>query len=66
MISTTSACASKKATLNEVLLAMNVDKTRIEGSIRISMSSETSEEDIEAFKAQFENVYEEVKELLQK
>lgn len=66
MISTTSACASKKATLNEVLLAMNVDKTRVEGSIRISMSSETSEEDIEAFKAQFENVYEEVKELLQK
>ena len=64
MISTTSACSSKRGKLNEVLLAMGVPDARIEGSIRISMGVHTTEEDIQRFKEVFEEVYEEVKELL--
>ncbi|ERF47887.1 cysteine desulfurase [Staphylococcus arlettae] len=64
MLSTTSACSSKKASLNEVLLAMGITEKRIEGSIRLSLGSHTTVEDIEDFKAQFIKVYEEVKELL--
>ncbi|MGX0262917.1 cysteine desulfurase family protein [Staphylococcus capitis] len=64
MISTTSACSSKCGKLNEVLLAMGVPDARIEGSIRISMGVHTTEEDIQRFKEVFEQVYEEVKELL--
>ncbi|MEJ7179322.1 cysteine desulfurase family protein [Staphylococcus capitis] len=64
MISTTSACSSKRGKLNEVLLEMGVPDARIEGSIRISMGVHTTEEDIQRFKEVFEEVYEEVKELL--
>jgi len=64
MLSTTSACSSKKASLNEVLLAMNIPKKQIEGSIRISMSAYTNETDIQTFKKSFNKVYEEVRELL--
>lgn len=64
MISTTSACSSKRGKLNEVLLAMGVPDARIEGSIRISMGVHTTEEDIQRFKEVFEQVYEEFKELL--
>lgn len=64
MISSTSACSSKRGKLNEVLLAMGVPDARIEGSIRISMGVHTTEEDIQRFKEVFEEVYEEVKELL--
>lgn len=64
MISTTSACSSKRGKLNEVLLAMGVPDAGIEGSIRISMGVHTTEEDIQRFKEVFEEVYEEVKELL--
>lgn len=64
MISTTSACSSKRGKLNEVLLAMGVPDARIEGSIRISMGVHTTEEDIQRFKEVFEEVFEEVKELL--
>lgn len=64
MLSTTSACSSKRGHLNEVLLSMGVPESQIEGSIRISMGALTSEADIEGFKAAFEKVYEEMKELL--
>lgn len=64
MISTTSACSSKQSKLNEVLLAMHIDETRIEGSIRVSLGNKTTEADIEQFKQAFEAVYQEVKELL--
>ncbi|MFW0759625.1 cysteine desulfurase family protein [Staphylococcus cohnii] len=64
MLSTTSACSSKKASLNEVLLAMDIPKKQIEGSIRISMGANTTAEDIRDFKDKFKLVYEEVKELL--
>ena len=49
MISTTSACSSKRGKLNEVLLAMGVPDARI-ASIRISMGVHTTEEDIQRFK----------------
>ncbi|MDK9865576.1 MULTISPECIES: cysteine desulfurase family protein [Staphylococcus] len=64
MLSTTSACSSKKASLNEVLLAMNIPRKQIEGSIRISMGANTTQEDIQIFKDNFYKVYEEVRELL--
>lgn len=64
MLSTTSACSSKRGHLNEVLLSMGVPESQIEGSIRISMGALTSEDDIEGFKTAFEKVYEEMKELL--
>ena len=64
MLSTTSACSSKKASLNEVLLAMKIPKKQIEGSIRISMGANTTSDDIQIFKEKFKNVYEEVRELL--
>ncbi|WP_436859785.1 cysteine desulfurase family protein [Staphylococcus caeli] len=64
MLSTTSACSSKKASLNEVLLAMDIPKQQIEGSIRISMGSYTTPDEIATFKDKFKFVYEEVKELL--
>ncbi|MBF7016856.1 cysteine desulfurase family protein [Staphylococcus durrellii] len=64
MLSTTSACASKKAELNEVLLGMNIPKSNIEGSIRLSLGVNTTSNDIATFKEIFMKVYEEVKELL--
>lgn len=64
MLSTTSACSSKKASLNEVLLAMGIPAIQIEGSIRISLGSNTTDSDIEVFKNKFIEVYKEVKELL--
>lgn len=64
MLSTTSACASKKAELNEVLLGMGISKRNIEGSIRISLGSNTTADNIAEFKETFIQVYEEVKELL--
>ena len=64
LLSTTSACASKKAELNEVLLGMGVSKSNIEGSIRLSLGVNTTSEDIAKFKEVFIQVYEEVKELL--
>ncbi|MEL0538685.1 cysteine desulfurase family protein [Staphylococcus debuckii] len=64
MLSTTSACSSKRGHLNEVLLSMGVSESQIEGSIRISMGALTSEADIQGFKTAFEKVYEEMKELL--
>lgn len=64
LLSTTSACASKKAELNEVLLGMGVSKSNIEGSIRLSLGVNTTPEDIAKFKEVFIQVYEEVKELL--
>lgn len=64
MLSTTSACSSKRGHLNEVLLSMGISESRIEGSIRISMGDLTSADDIKGFKIAFEKVYEEMKELL--
>lgn len=37
MVSTTSACSSKRGKLNEVLLGMNIREDKIEGSIRLSL-----------------------------
>ncbi|GGI40387.1 cysteine desulfurase family protein [Mammaliicoccus stepanovicii] len=63
-LSTTSACSSKKSSHNETLKAMGYSTLRIEGSIRISIASDLSDEQIETFKIAFDKVYKEVKELL--
>ena len=64
MVSTTSACSSKMNKLNEVLLAMEIAESKIEGSIRISLGAHTTENDILSFMNAFESVYKEIKELL--
>ncbi|SLF02834.1 cysteine desulfurase NifS [Mycobacteroides abscessus subsp. massiliense] len=50
--------------LNEVLLAMEITESKIEGSIRISLGAHTTENDILSFMNAFETVYKEIKELL--
>ncbi|MDT4066782.1 cysteine desulfurase, partial [Staphylococcus aureus] len=64
MISTTSACSSKRNKLNEVLAAMGLSDKSIEGSIRLSFGATTTKEDIARFKEIFIIIYEEIKELL--
>ena len=64
MVSTTSACSSKREKLNEVLLAMGIKDNRIEGSVRLSMGETTTEKDIEQFKDKLELIYAQIKELL--
>ncbi|CDR25916.1 aminotransferase class-V protein [Staphylococcus schweitzeri] len=64
MVSTTSACSSKRNKLNEVLTAMGLSDKEIEGSIRLSFGATTTKEDIEKFKEIFIIIYEEIKELL--
>lgn len=64
MVSTTSACSSKRGKLNEVLMAMEIADNKIEGSIRLSFGDLTTEDDINHFKEKFEIIYTEIKELL--
>ncbi|KIX90084.1 aminotransferase [Staphylococcus microti] len=66
MLSTTSACSSKHAKVNEVLQAMGISTSRILGSIRLSFDYNTQPTDVKAFQDAFDTVYEEVKELLEK
>jgi cysteine desulfurase len=64
MVSTTSACSSKRGKLNEVLMSMGLPDNKIEGSIRLSLGDMTTQEDIDQFKVKFETIYKEIKELL--
>lgn len=63
-VSTTSACASKLATLNETLLALNNEDKIIEGSIRISMGRNTTEDDVNKLITALQEVYEELGDVL--
>lgn len=63
-VSTTSACASKLATLNETLLALNNDDQTIEGSIRISMGRTTTDDDVAQLITALTEVYEELGDVL--
>lgn len=64
MVSTTSACASKLKKMNETLLAMGNKRPIIEGSIRISFSSLTQEEEVDALITALEAVHEEIGDVL--
>ena len=64
MVSTTSACSSKTEKLKEILLTMDIEDNRIEGSVRLSMGETTTEKDIEQFKDKFKLIYAQIKELL--
>ncbi|WJP97187.1 cysteine desulfurase family protein [Macrococcus bovicus] len=66
MVSTTSACSSKRAKLNETLTALHVSDEAITGSIRISLSKNNTAEEVHTFNAMFREIYEEVEELLKK
>lgn len=63
-VSTTSACASKLETLNETLLALNNENEIIEGSIRISMGPNTTEDDVNKLITALHEVYEELGDVL--
>lgn len=64
MVSTTSACASKLATLNETLTAMGQSVDVINGSIRISMSKDTGQTDVDMMIKGLKEVYEEIGDVL--
>ncbi|MFC3418391.1 cysteine desulfurase family protein [Salinicoccus hispanicus] len=64
MVSTTSACASKLKKLNETLLAMGNARAIIEGSIRISFSSLTQEEEVDEMITALLAVHKEIGEVL--
>lgn len=64
MVSTTSACASKLATLNETLTAMGQSVDVINGSIRVSMSKDTEENDVNMLIKGLKEVYEEIGDVL--
>ncbi|TDM04542.1 cysteine desulfurase family protein [Macrococcus carouselicus] len=66
MVSTTSACSSKRAKLNETLTALHVPDKAITGSIRISLSKHNTAEEVHRFNEVFREIYEEVEELLEK
>jgi cysteine desulfurase len=57
-ISTTSACSSKQGSGSRVLQAMPLPKERSETALRISLSEETTREDIDAFLLTWQEVYE--------
>ena len=60
MVSTTSACASKLAVLNETLVAMGNTETIVKGSIRISFSSFTTDEEADILIEALNGVHKEV------
>lgn len=55
-VSTSSACSSKKTSTSHVLEAMGVSKELIDGVIRISMSKDTTEQEIESFNQTFQEI----------
>ncbi|WP_461202738.1 cysteine desulfurase family protein [Anoxybacillus sp. TBDG-1] len=60
-VSTTSACSSRKKAPSKTLLAMGVEKTRAERSIRISLSYEQQMEHIPIIVEAIERAYERLK-----
>ncbi len=65
MVSTTSACSSKKFHLNEALNARGLSEDNIKGSIRVSMSFLTEENDIHRFVEIFKEKYIQFKEVIE-
>lgn len=65
MISTTSACSSKKFHLNEALNARLLSEDNIKGSIRISFSYFTTQEDVEQFVKAFTEKYQAFEEVIE-
>lgn len=65
MISTTSACSSKKFNLNEALNVRGLSEEVIKGSIRISFSYYTTFEEIEHFFEVFQEKYKQFKEVIE-
>ncbi len=63
-VSTTSACASKLKKLNETLLAMGNAQPVIEGSIRISFSSQTEDMEVERLITALHAVHNEIGDVL--
>ncbi len=60
MVSTTSACASKVATLNETLMAMDNNASVVKGSIRISFSTFTTGEEVDILIEALKGVHSEI------
>ncbi|MBF0709795.1 MULTISPECIES: cysteine desulfurase family protein [unclassified Gemella] len=65
MVSTTSACSSKKFSVNEALYARGLSEENIKGSIRISLSYFTTSEDIDGFIKVFKDKYKQFEEVIE-
>lgn len=57
MLSTTSACASRRHELNDTLTGMGIDTLVINGSVRLSFGLMTTQQDIDTFKQAFDKIY---------
>lgn len=64
MVSTTSACSSKKFNINEALNARGLDEDNIKGSIRISFSYFTNIKEVEKFVEVFKEKYSQFEEVI--
>ncbi|MDO4813630.1 MAG: cysteine desulfurase family protein [Gemella sp.] len=65
MVSTTSACSSKKFSVNEALYARGLSEENIKGSIRLSLSYFTTQEDIDGFIKAFKDKYTQFAEVIE-
>ncbi|MBF0713483.1 cysteine desulfurase [Gemella sp. GH3] len=65
MVSTTSACSSKKFSVNEALNSRGLSEENIKGSIRISFSYFTTEAEVKKFVEIFEEKYEQFREVIE-
>ncbi|SJN17620.1 Cysteine desulfurase [Marinilactibacillus psychrotolerans 42ea] len=63
-VSTTSACSSKKKTESSTLLAMGIPKITAETAIRVSLSEENTQEELEKFIKIFDEIYHSFKVIL--
>lgn len=65
MVSTKSACSSKKNNINEALLSRGISDDDIKGSIRISFSCFTKKEELEEFIKIFKEKYKQFEEVIE-
>ena len=65
MVSTKSACSSKKNNINEALLSRGISDDDIKGSIRISFSCFTRKEELEEFIKIFKEKYKQFEEVIE-
>lgn len=65
MVSTTSACSSKKFSVNEALHSRGLSEENIKGSIRVSLSYFTTKEEVETFVTVFKEKYKNFKEVIE-
>jgi cysteine desulfurase len=63
IVSTTSACSSRRKTKTPTVLDMGYSKEEAESAVRISLSHLNTNEEIQEFKKQFNLIYEQMKDI---